>query len=47
MARNTRYELSTKSEARMIRTAVEYGIVRMFLGLCLPRARDGRHQRWE
>jgi hypothetical protein len=45
MARNIRYEVSMQSGARMIRTAVEYGIARKFLGLCLPRARNGRHQR--
>jgi hypothetical protein len=34
-----------KSGARMIRTAVEYDIVRKFLGLSRPRAREGGPQR--
>jgi hypothetical protein len=49
MGRKTRYELSMRTGARMIRTAVEYAveydIVRKFLGLCRPRAREGRPQR--
>lgn len=40
MARKTGRELSMKSGARMIRTAVGYDIERKFLGLCLPRARE-------
>jgi hypothetical protein len=40
-----RYELSMKSGARKIRTAAEYDIVRRFLGLCRPHAREGQRQR--
>ncbi len=43
--RKIRAELSMKSGARMMRTAVEYDIVKTFLGLCRLRARDGRPQR--
>jgi dissimilatory sulfite reductase (desulfoviridin) alpha/beta subunit len=45
IAGKTRHKQSMKSGARVVHTAVEYDIVRKFLGPCRPRARDGRRQR--